>query len=311
MLRPTLFEVQNDVEWKKYLEEEGYVVIQNVMRDEDITQAFGIFMNDMKCVSQSFDIENLKTYAIEFTPMMFSKGMAVFNGFGNCDFMWYLRTNPSIKNIYERLYNEKDLCVSMDGFSMFVSSEQKPGQWLHVDQHPDNDIYSIQGAYSFLPVEETSSGFIVVPRSHKTFKPTVTAKGDWIVYDKNKEGFEQIETQAVKLLIPENCFVLWNSKTVHANTGIVKKPRTKAIQRFDRLTCWITYLPRTLTTEGVVNERIAAYKNGETTSHWSNRCEIKKYPFGFGPTYESRGFSKIIPKLEEDGSIPKDRLILL
>jgi ectoine hydroxylase-related dioxygenase (phytanoyl-CoA dioxygenase family) len=312
MLQPTLFDIQDDVHWKEHLIDEGYVVIRNVMSEEDIVKAFKFFVDDMKTVSPNFNPADPKTHAIEFTPMMFAKGMAVFNGFGNSDFMWYLRTNPSIKNIYERLYDTKDLCVSMDGFSMFVSSKQTPGSWLHTDQHPKDEILSVQGAYNFLPVNESCSGFIVIPKSHKTFVPEIDAKGDWIIYDKvKKQGFEKLESEVVKLLIPENCFVLWNSKTIHANTGIVKKPRAKAIYRFDRLTCWITYLPRALTNEDVMKKRINAYKNGETTSHWSNRCEIKKYPYGFGPTYESRGFGKIQPKLEEDGTIPKERLDLL
>ena len=44
-------------------------------------------------------------------------------------------------------------------------------------------------------------------------------------------------------------------------------------------------------------ERKEAYKNSKTTSHWANKCEIKRYPWGFGPRYESRGFNTIKPLL--------------
>ena len=58
------------------------------------------------------------------------------------------------------------------------------------------------------------------------------------------------------------------------------------------------------------NKRIEAYKDSKTTSHWANKCEIKKYPYGFGKRYESRGYNKISPKLN-DKKIPEDRLYLL
>ena len=45
--------------------------------------------------------------------------MAVYSGFGQSDFMWYLRTNKHIKKIYEDIYNTNDLVVSLDGFSVF------------------------------------------------------------------------------------------------------------------------------------------------------------------------------------------------
>lgn len=308
---PPLFDIDDKSSWKTYLDDEGYVVLKNILSENEIKEAFGLFLKDMKHVSPTFNIENTETFDIKYTPMMFAKGMAVFNGFGNCDFIWYLRTNPHIRKIYELLYEEKELTVSMDGFSMFVSSEQKPGQWLHIDQNPKSSIYSIQGSYNFLPVTENSSGFVVIPKSHKTFLPDVSTKSDWIIYDKYKTGFEQLEEETVKLIIPENCFVLWNSKTLHANTGIVKPPRAKKILRFDRLTCWITYLPRSLSTQTNRQLRIQAYKDNQTTSHWSNKCELKSYPYGFGPTYVSRGFNTIISKRGPEDSIPLDRLLLI
>jgi hypothetical protein len=54
----------------------------------------------------------------------------------------------------------------------------------------------------------------------------------------------------------------------------------------------------------VLEQKILAYKNSHGTSHWANRCEIKKYPWGFGPRYESRGFNKIVPH----GDIPYERI---
>ena len=64
-------------------------------------------------------------------------------------------------------------------------------------------------------------------------------------------------------------------------------------------------------TEKVKDARIQAYKDGKATSHWSNKCEIKTYPYGFKKLYESRGFNTLNPNMTLDGEIPEERLNLL
>ena len=55
------------------------------------------------------------------------------------------------------------------------------------------------------------------------------------------------QPKSVKLLIPDNCFVLWNSKTIHANVGMnkgTKKETKKVTKDINRLTAYITFLPK-------------------------------------------------------------------
>ena len=144
---------------------------------------------------------------------------------------------------------------------------------------------------------EHDAGFVVVPESHKTYTPNVSHKKNWIVVDQ-----DTFKSEAKKLLIPENCFVIWNSKLIHANEGM-----KKGSKGFNRLTAYITYLPKELRSEDIKQKRIEAYKNAETTSHWANKCEIKRYPYDFGPNYEKKNFKKIQSRLGSNGEIPKFR----
>ena len=70
-----------------------------------------------------------------------------------------------------------------------------------------------------------------------------------------------------------------------------KRNKNKIPERINRFTPYITFLPKSLRTEKVKKARIEAYINGKATSHWSNKCEIKTYPYGFKKLYESRGFN--------------------
>lgn len=302
-LKPKLYDLNNSESWLKKLKRDGYVVIKNVLTENEKNNIYNQFKQDLNIVSPHFDFENKDTWTIENTPIMFGKGMAVFNGFGHSDFMWKLRLNQNIKLIFEKIHNTNNLVTSFDGFSLYVSDKQKSKSWLHIDQNPNNKLYSIQGQYNFLPVTEKDSGFVVIPKSHKKFKHKSNNIKDW--YMLKEEDFNNLQ-DPVKLLIPNNCFTLWNSKTVHANTFMTqKKPEV-----INRLTSYITMLPKELRSDEVKQERINAYLNSKTTSHWANKCEIKKYPYGFGPRYESRGYDNIIAKLVNE-NIPEERLVLI
>lgn len=320
---PVTFDKENVDGWKQHLEEEGYAVIHNIFDSTRIQEAIELFWKDWNTVSPGFARNDPSTWSIQTAPLMFTKGAAVFNGFGQSDFMWYLRVQPEILEIFSHVHNipSSELITSFDGFSVFFSKKQKnPRPWWHIDQHPSNPLYSIQGAYNFLPVDDInaqnvqSAGFTVIPKSHLTFVPSQTRNSaDWIEIDKNKTAEEtsQITSHGVKLLVPANTFILWNSKTIHANTGITSiNPRIKTDSgTINRLTTYITCVPRNrCTSEEITQKRIQAYLDGSTTSHWPEKVEIKTYPWGFGPRYESRGYGRIQPTLTESGTIPADRL---
>lgn len=309
---PPVFNVnENPRKWRNYLDSEGYVVLTDILNSEQYSDLLETFQREFTQVSPRFSFTDSETWTIANTPAMFGKGMAIYNGFGQSDFMWKLRTNSNIQSPFKTLFNTEELVTSLDGFSVFVSDKQKSKSWLHIDENPKNDIFSIQGAYNMFPVNSGDAGFLVVPGSHKTFKPETPHKKDWIVVDQ-----ETFLPQAVKLLIPENSFTLWNSRLIHANTGMVKiKQKKEATRtpptRINRITAYVTFLPKELRSEKIKDARIETYKDGKTTSHWSNRCEVKTYPYGFKKRYESRGFNTLEPRLTETGDIPPDRACLL
>ena len=79
-------------------------------------------------------------------------------------------------------------------------------------------------------------------------------------------------------------FCSLNSKLIHANEGM-----TKGNVGFNRLTTYITYLPKSLRTENIRLKRMAAYMNGKATSHWANKCELKSYPLVSKQIMKKRG----------------------
>ena len=238
---PYIFSVKDPPRhWRNY-KNEGFVVLCDILDTSEQADLLDTFKREFTYVSPNFNFSNPDTWTIANTPAMFGKGMAVYNGFGQSDFMWKLRTHANVQKPFKTLFCTDELVTSLDGFSIFVSDKQKSKSWLHIDQHPDNKLYSIQASYNMFPVNARDAGFIVVPKSHKTFTPEPKNKGDWIVVDQ-----ETFEPQAVKLLIPGNCLTIWNSRLVHANTGMTKinKNKKEIPERINRFTPYITFLPK-------------------------------------------------------------------
>jgi len=318
---PTLFDKSNTEGWLSHLDDRGFVMIKNVLTPSELEKSKSQFIADWKKVCPQFSFSDPSTWTINNTPIMWSKGMCVFSGLPQSNFMWNLRTNDDIQNIYKKIYQTDSLVTSLDGLSVFLDNTHKSKSWLHIDQNPKNDIYSIQGSFNLLPVKSNKdAGFIIVSDSHKTYRPIVSHKNDWIVCEDQTDQ----SAKAKKLIIPENCLTLWNSRLIHANEAIkmsktefqnrisqTHQDQSNPLSLFNRVTAYITYQPKTMRSSEIIEKRIECYKNGQGTSHWANKCEVKRYPFGFQKNYLARNIVNLSPLLDEDGNIPEERLDLL
>tara|TARA_B100001769_G_C22112158_1_gene601994 strand:- start:2597 stop:3514 length:918 start_codon:yes stop_codon:yes gene_type:complete len=301
--KPQLFSINDDESWKTYLDNYGFVVIKDILNNNIYSDLFTQFYLDWSYVTPNFNFHDKTTWTRENSPMMWDIGMITDYGLGHAKFQWGLRTNKNILDIWRKLHNTNDLVVSYDGFSLFCSPEQQSGIWLHVDQNPKDTLYSIQGAYNFLPVEEDDAGFIVVPGSHKTFSVDVDESHKFIPVDPTDVHVDY----AVKLLIPANCFVLWNSKTLHANIGMKE---TKNLE-LNRLTSYICYFPREQRPEHILQKRIHGYHNAVNCGHYAIDYNPKRKTFDEFYDIESQKYNTIKPIYDLNGLIPEDIVQLI
>lgn len=295
---PQLFSISDDVNWKEYLDKYGFVVINNVIDDETYADLFTKFYLNWSNVARNFDFHDKTTWTRENCPMMWDIGMITGYGLAHAEFQWGLRTHPSVLDIWKRLHGTDDLVVSFDGFSVFLTPEQKTSMWLHIDQNPKDPLYSIQGAYNFMPVGEEDAGFVVVPGSHKTFCVDMGEDHKFIPVHPDDIHVDY----AVKLLIPKNCFVLWNSKTLHANAGMSE---TKAPE-LNRVTSYICYFPKEQRPENMLMRRANGYHRAVNCGHYAIDYNIKQKPYGSIEELEAQEFNLTKPIYDDEGNIPSD-----
>ena len=303
-LRPEAFAVEDSERWLQHLEDEGFVVLQDIISKEDADLSLEMFKREVSQVSPEFNWEDKESWICGNTPIVWGKSSVVFNGFGQSDSNWNMRINSRTKEAFSYIYQTSELATSFDGISLFLCDTQKSTSWLHQDQRSNDDRLSVQAILNVLPCDEFDAGFICVPKSHLTCKPP-PASNDWMMLPKD----DPHQKLAVKILTPERSLILFNSKTVHANIGMVKNhPKGKHINRFSAYT---TFVPKQRQTPEVVELRKRGYFEGVSCSHWGDRFEPKKIPFHIRKSYRERGFNDLIPRTLDDGSIPPERLELI
>lgn len=304
-LSPTMFDAQDSPAWLRELEEQGFCVIADVLDTDTREAVWKTFASEWTTVSPCFDWHDRDTWVHANCPMMWNKGMTYASGLAHSDAHWTLRTHPTVRSVWTAIHGTPDLVTSYDGGSLFFDPSQKPTSWLHTDQHQSDDTLSIQGAYNLLPTNELSAGFVIVPGSHLTHRHLEPPRAG--------SNFRQIpdddphRTSAVKLLIPANTLVLWNSKTVHCNTGM----HTSLGRDFNRLTFYLCYFPKALRSDTVLEARLIGYRRGDNCGHIATRHDVKRHPFGQKARYEGRGFARLTPALTATGEIPPDRAELI
>lgn len=304
-LMPETFSVSEPEKWLEHLDNHGFVVLHEAISQEDSEIALNMFKTEFTQVSPRFDWEDTSTWTTTNCPMVWNKSSVVFNGFGQSDSNWHVRLNSRTKEAFTHIYDTNELATSFDGISLFLSDTQKSPSWLHQDQRSNDNRLSVQAILNVLPCGEFDAGFVCVPGSHKTYVPP-PAKNDWMTLPKDDPNHKL----AQKILTPPRSLILFNSKTIHANIGMVKNhPNGMHINRFSFYT---TFVPKERQTPEVIEKRIAGYFTGASTSHWGDRYEPKKIPFHVRKKYLEREFNDLVPKTIDNGSgIPPERLALI
>jgi hypothetical protein len=172
------FEV-GDSKARDYFLENGYVVIKQVASVENITDGNSLFWDFIEKKTDMVREEPATWIDSNFKRLgSISTGIIGGGGFGQSEFMWYLRTLPSVTTSFNLLYDRdpsNHLITSFDGGVMFRPWQHHPdltscrtqSGWYHVDQGRSmRGPQCIQGVLSLTDCNELTGGLCVIPKSH-------------------------------------------------------------------------------------------------------------------------------------------------
>ena len=241
---------------KKYLEENGYTIINNVYNQEEINEYKKEFYN-------WYNKDNIKY----LHSIIDGNGIFKHHQVGHQRFAWLARTNTKIIKIFKELWNTDDLVTSFDGCCYYPSEYiGEPGYWTHTDQSSrKKGLHCYQ---SFLSLTNNSERTLVLYKGshllHEDYFNTmeIDEPRDWNILDKNYVN--QLIDDKIYLNVTAGDLVIWDSRTFHQNTcGTFGCNEERLIQ-------YLCYLPK----DGKGNDekqqkqRRKFYEKLRTTSHW-------------------------------------------
>ena len=238
------------------LKKNGYVVIPNVISDEEVTIAKELFYKWKNTIVNHDKIHSL------IDP----HGIYKFHQVGHQEHAWYLRTRKNIIHIFKKLWNTDDLIVSFDG-SCYIPKEfsKKDNIWTHTDQAADSK--GLQCYQSFVSLTKNSERTIVLYETshllHEEYfkEKNITGSKNWNLIDKTY--LEKIKDAKRVLNVNPGDLVIWDSRTFHQN-------QYGNINSEERIVQYLCYLPKShnKNTKSQILKRRKYFQELRTTSHW-------------------------------------------
>ena len=243
------------------LKKNGYVIIPNVISDEEIQIAKDLFYKWKN------SIPNHDKFHSQIDP----HGIYKFHQVGHQEHAWYLRTRKKIISVFKKLWNTEDLIVSFDG-CCYIPKEftKKDKLWTHTDQSADSK--GLQCYQSFVSLTKNCERTIILYETSHLFhedyfkEKNITGSKNWNLID--EAYLEKIKDAKRVLSVNPGDLVIWDSRTFHQNR--YGEPNSE-----ERIVQYLCYLPKShiKNTKSQIEKRKKYFEELRTTSHWP--CPLK------------------------------------
>ena len=275
----------------KCLKEDGYMVIPNVLSDDEVEEARKMFDHWRGSVN------NLDVFHRKIDP----HGIYKYHQAGHQRFAWFIRTRLEVQKIFKFLLNTDDMIVSYDGCCYIPQDEKRKDKcWTHTDQAPKTKgVASYQGFISLTDNKERT--LQVYTGSHnlheKYFKDRgLTGSKNWNLIDETY--LKEIEDKKTKLQVKKGDLVIWESRVFHQNT--YGKPNSE-----ERLVQYVSFMARNnpRNTKHNQEKRIKYFNEKRMTGHWQAPVNVNGLqPHTYGDNTLLIDYDSL-PKIELDDMI--------
>ena len=248
-----------DILLEKYiesLETNGYVIIPNVITDEEVNIAKELFYKWKNSIPNHDKIHS------QIDP----HGIYKFHQAGHQEHSWYLRTREKIIKVFKKIWNTEDLVVSFDG-CCYIPKEytKKDNIWTHTDQASNSK--GLHCYQSFVSLTKNSERTIILYEKSHLFHESyfkerkISDSKNWNLIDVSY--LEKIKDMKRVLNVNPGDLVIWDSRTFHQNC--YGNPNSE-----ERIVQYLCYLPKFHGKNNKTqNEKRRKYfEELRTTSHW-------------------------------------------
>ena len=268
--RFTMETVRGQGEALAHLQEEGYVVIKDVLDARECSDALEMLWLELEQapgVSRS-------------DPNSWGNDQTFGNNWGHSDFLWHVRGLPKVRKVWELAHHTDELLVSYDGASIYrpwgINPEWNvPAMGLHTDQRHHDGIPDgyIQGFVNLIRTTEASGGNVIIPKSHKYVddldEVRANMKEGQSFYQAVAEQRPEVFSSVITAHVEAGDVFLWLDTTIHCRAGGTGVGPTDPT--LIRAAVYVTMSPKSKATPQTLDEReqavIGNHGNGHTAHH--------------------------------------------
>lgn len=281
-------------EYFEKLKQDGYVVIPNVLSEEEQLSCVNGYYEYAENLGTGIKRSDKSTMSTKTLPPYVSGGIDCNIPVAHKQFVWDVRENNKVIKVFADMFGTDKLLTSFDRICFMRGAKGRTDVGLHTDQSSKKKgLHCIQGLItlthtvssdSTITMEDTQEddGTLFVLKNshdhHETFfkESGVDAKSDWYKFttkerDDLMEKFENVRVQG-----PPGSLFLWDSRTFHCAVT----PRKESNRR--RLAVYTCYAPKEWATETQLKKKINAFNDMRATSHWPLQSILFQKPQTYG-----------------------------
>ncbi|CAG9975580.1 unnamed protein product [Clonostachys byssicola] len=280
-------------DWYQHFTEHGYAVIPSVISKEKAEKYQHSAFEWLKSFDNpELDLNTPSTWTPSNLP--FISEINTFNHYGvvHEDFMWDIRLEPGIIDVFARIWGTDELLVSFDALN--ITLPHRPGhvprkKWPHVDQSPLREgLQCVQGIVNLSKAGPDDGGLTIYPGTHKVteeFFQTQTDRASWQRKDWYRYSEEQLAWfegkgfKEYKVVAGPGDLIIWDSRLVHF--GAEPTEKSSVI----RTITYVSYAPSSFASAEALEAKRSAFRQWSATTHWPHdniniRSNEPLYPDG-------------------------------
>jgi hypothetical protein len=253
--------------------------VKGVLDEERAKYYAGKQIEWLKNFDLGFDENDRSTWTADHLPVSFKGGMYFAYGSTHEKYTWEARTEPAIVDIFEKLWETKELISSFDGVNIFPPrNDLNWTPWPHADQNPERKgMQAVQGLVNYAPNGDKDGGLYLMKGSAKLSEEFFSSKREaadhedapppeikfmdlFLFSQKDVKWFEDRGCEWVKINMEPGDFVLWDSRTMH----MAKFPEGNQIRHAQ----YICMTPRKFATDEALEAKKECFENFYGTTHW-------------------------------------------
>ncbi|EHA27390.1 hypothetical protein ASPNIDRAFT_192233 [Aspergillus niger ATCC 1015] len=273
-------------DWRDEFHKNGCVVIKNVISPERAKYYCDKQIEWLKSFDLGFDENDESTWTTEHLPISFKGGMYYGYAAPHEKIAWEARTEPAVIEIFEKLWETKELLSSFDGMNISLPRQKDVNwsPWPHCDQNPNRKgMQAVQGLVNFAPNGPKDGGLMLMKGSAKLFDEFFAQDRDpydhedapppemkymdlFLFHQRDLKWFEDRGCELIKVNMDPGDLVLWDSRTMHY-ACLPEGDQIRHVQ-------YVCMTPKRFATEKALELKKYCFENYMGTTHWPH-CNIR------------------------------------